>query len=365
MKRANSKDNSREFQSHFASLLGAERWARLRDILMQPSNLVSVANSFAASTSSSDADMVPWLNSQPLTVHARQPSIPLDQPYQPPVTSSNGLKENYWMDAASLLPVLLLDLKPGQRVLDMCSAPGGKAFVIAQFLFSSTLDTASLTSSLTVNEPDKSRRLRLEGVLREYLPPSLLGTDRVKVQHQDADKFWARQEEECYDRVLIDAPCSSDRHHLQQSVANRGLIPSSAWSLKGNVKAMAQLQLQLLLAGLKTLKVGGRLCYSTCSMSDVENDEVVDKALKRINMRDDVVSVSRPEIDFKEKLGYERTKHGLLILPDVKEWGPIYCCVITKNRPIKPLASIATLLDVPDDEEDDGAEEAKQTKADA
>ena len=348
-----SSDNSKEFESHFKKVFGGERWARLREVLLQPSQLLSIANTFTANPVDAD-ELITWLHLAPLTVYARPPSVPLSQSYQPPLFDPNGLKKSVWIEGASILPVILLNLSPGQRVLDMCSS-GPKVCLMAQYLFESTTNEASLSSSLTANEPDQSRRMRLEDYLKGYIPATLLGTDRIKVSGRK-EGYWQRQESETYDRILIDAPCSSDRHHLQQSLVSRGQIPASAWSLKG-IKAVATLQLQLLLAGLKALKVGGRLVYSTCSLSPQENDDVVDLALKRLNMRQEVVSVLKSELgDLEGKFGCERTRYGLIVLPDLKGWGATFCCVITKSLPVKPLASIATLLKLdvpePDDEEE-------------
>lgn len=89
-------------------------------------------------------------------------------------------------------------------------------------------------SLLVVNEPDATRRARLQHVLAEYLPHALVagsaggGSGRrgpvgaLKVTGHEADKYWSRHESERYDRVLLDAPCSNDRHIVQQVTDSGG-----------------------------------------------------------------------------------------------------------------------------------------------
>ena len=71
-----------------------------------------------------------------------------------------------------------------------------------------------------------------------------------RVTGQDAARWWARYEAETYDRVLVDAPCTSERHVIQQAVANGQGIAARDWSAAG-CKEMASLQVKLLVAALK------------------------------------------------------------------------------------------------------------------
>jgi hypothetical protein len=95
---------------------------------------------------------------------------------------------------------------------------------------------------LICNELDPIRRQRLAGVLAAYLPGSL--RRRVRLTGQDASKHWATFEAGMYDRVLLDAPCSSERHVVQQAVQGGGVVPASSWS-KEHCKQLAALQLKV------------------------------------------------------------------------------------------------------------------------
>lgn len=96
------------------------------------------------------------------------------------------------------------------------------------------------------------------------------------------------------------------------------------------------LVLQLLLAGLRALKPGGRLVYSTCSMSAVENDEVVLQAVQQSQGSVLAVPVDEWGVmgsdQLREAAGAELTQHGMLCLPDRAGCGPIYLCLLQKQE---------------------------------
>jgi hypothetical protein len=95
---------------------------------------------------------------------------------------------------------------------------------------------------LVCNELDLIRRQRLGSVLAAYLPGSL--RRRVRLTGHDASKHWATFEAGMYDRVLLDAPCSSERHVVQQAVQGGGAVPGSSWS-KEHCKQLAAQQLKV------------------------------------------------------------------------------------------------------------------------
>lgn len=217
----------------------------------------------------------------------------------------SSLKAIYHMDFASIVAAKTLDVRPGDRVLDLCSAPGGKALIICEALAES--------GEVVLNDRSSDRRARLHRVIEEYVPEAV--RERVKITGHDATK-WGMYEKNAYDKIILDAPCSSERHiihsphHLDQ------------WS-EGRTKRLAKQQWAMITSAFDALKPGGTMIYSTCALSSYENDGVVDRLLLK---RPDLVEI----LDIQETLG-RKTQFGRLILPhDSENWGPIYYSLIKK-----------------------------------
>ena len=140
----------------------------------------------------------------------------------------------------------------------------------------------------------------------------------IKVTGYDGMKFGLHKKE-CFDKVLLDAPCSSDRHVLNS--------PShlEVWSAK-RVKRLSVEQGALLASAVDALKPGGTIIYGTCALSPMENDDVVKKILKkRPAMRFEMIENLLP--------GADRTEFGVHILPDRSGGrGPIYCAKLVKQK---------------------------------
>ena len=217
--------------------------------------------------------------------------------------------EPYFLDEASVFAAESLGVNPGDRALDMCAAPGGKTLVLASKLQGN--------GSLQSNDRSPDRRLRLQHVIENSLPESWRSI--INVTGYDGVKF-GMHKKECYDRILLDAPCSSDRHVLNS--------PShlEVWSVK-RVKRLSVEQGSLLASAVDALAPGGTLIYSTCALSPMENDDVVKKILKKRKTMclDEIVEI--PE-------GADRTECGVHILPDrTAGRGPIYCAKMRKVLP--------------------------------
>jgi 16S rRNA (cytosine967-C5)-methyltransferase len=160
-------------------------------------------------------------------------------------------------DEASQAVSLLLDVHEGDRVLDLCAAPGGKT---------ATLARAAGARGSVVAADLHPHRLR---AMREQLKRIKLA--RVALVNVDATKPLPFRSG--FDRILVDAPCSGtgtlSRH------------PEIRWRLRPEqLPELHQLQVAILCRALEGLAPGGRLVYSTCSLEPDENEEVVAEALR-------------------------------------------------------------------------------------
>ena len=156
-------------------------------------------------------------------------------------------------EAVSMLPVELLNPLEGEKILDLCSAPGSKATQIAEVVGNSGLVVA--------NEPSNGR-MNMLATNRGRLS---LG-NMVLVQHDG--RHLPRIPEPGFDAVLADVPCTGNATSRKNIKVWRDWTPRQSRSLH-------ELQLAIARRGAMLLKPGGRMVYSTCSIDPVENEAVV------------------------------------------------------------------------------------------
>lgn len=176
-----------------------------------------------------------------------------------------GFNDGAWwvQDAAAALPAKLLGDVRGKRVLDLCAAPGGK-----------TLQLAAAGAHVTAVDKSEARLKRLrENLTRTKLEAEIICADALEFKAEP------------FDAILLDAPCTSTgtlRRH-----------PDVAWLRRPtDVKALADLQAQLVAASAKLLKPGAPLIYAVCSLEPEEGPGIVAAALrdgwKRAPLTDEV-----------------------------------------------------------------------------
>lgn len=156
----------------------------------------------------------------------------------------------YVQEPSAMSAVPELEIKSGERVLDMCAAPGGKSTQIAQYLNGEGL--------LFSNEIDFSRAKILSGNIER------LGVRNAIVTCSKPEEI-AENLPEYFDKVLVDAPCSGEGMFKKEKNA----IPE--WSVE-NVTRCAERQKHILHCAAKTLAVGGRMVYSTCTFAPEEDE---------------------------------------------------------------------------------------------
>ena len=227
-----------------------------------------------------------------------------------------GGEKSYFLDSASVRAALSLPLENAADILDLCAAPGGKTLVLA----SNMNENANLLS----NERSPDRKNRLLNTVRDCLPTEI--QERVQVICKDGAKLCLKNEGK-FDAILLDAPCSSERHVFSDPKY------LSEWS-PSRIKTLSMAQWVLLSSAWRMLKPNGFLLYSTCAISPDENDNVIQKILKKF----DDAKISEPKISLNYKNfteselpEYEKTEFGAQILPDrAGGAGPIYFCLIKK-----------------------------------
>ena len=233
-----------------------------------------------------------------------------------------GAEQSYFLDAASVLAALCLPLETATDILDLCAAPGGKTLVLA----SRMPDDANLSS----NERSPERKHRLSVVVQTCLPPSI--SERVKTSCSDG-ATWCTRQTECFDRILLDAPCSSERHVIADPKYLNTWSPS-------RIKTVTTEQWALLSSAFRLLRPEGILLYSTCALCPEENDGMIERLYKKFSKNGDAFTLLEPSPDVSEisdfvKIslpGFEKTKYGYMIMPDQQNGaGPIYFSIVRKN----------------------------------
>lgn len=303
------------FDSYYREIF-SDRWDALKESLLKESTPVSYNLTSLSKTpgTSSDSDITSDSGN----------------------TSDSGITENsseqtslrtYFLDSASILAATSLPLKNAHNVLDLCAAPGGKSLVLSSLM----PEDANLTS----NERSAERKHRLLKVCDEHMPSEI--REHVTITCSDG-AVWCKTKSECYDRILLDAPCSSERHVLQDEKYLKDWSPA-------RIKTLSMEQWALLSSAWRLLEKGGFMVYSTCALAPKENDMVVERLLKKF---DDVkvLSFDTPEyLENKNDLTllssitpdyqippYEKTQFGYHVLPDAANGaGPIYFSLLFKT----------------------------------
>lgn len=311
------------FDKFYEQIYG-ERWPSLKESLAAPSKQVQRRNPFAEE-STLDSESLKFINAamleEPLPDTEENHKLERLVLKVPPLCKWNEGSEEiprgkdqlllyYILDPASVLVATNLRVQPGEKVLDLCAAPGGKSLVLAQSLFRSFHES----SELVLNEMSADRRERLKKVIQQYI--SKEARPQLWIRGKDGTRF-GLEVKNYFDAILVDAPCSGERHLIQNEKELK------TWK-EQRTKFLAQKQYALLCSAWLSLKVGGRLMYSTCSLSPQENDGVIEKFLnkkKDANISHLYYTLANGEL----------TQYGQIYLPDRCDFGPMYSSLLIKT----------------------------------
>ncbi len=164
----------------------------------------------------------------------------------------------YLQEPSAMAPAALLDAQPGERVLDLCAAPGGKSTQLAAAMEGKGL--------LVCNEINAKRaRILSSNIERLGIPNALVLNEHPAALAARFPQF--------FDRILVDAPCSGEGMFRKEEAA------LTDWSLEA-VQMCAARQYEILCSAAQMLRAGGRLVYSTCTFAPEENEGVVSRFLQ-------------------------------------------------------------------------------------
>ena len=208
-------------------------------------------------------------------------------------------------EIVSMIPPLVMDLKPGMTVLDLCAAPGSKSAQLIEMIHAGEEDRAREVAShlangldrpagqdyeddgrstglLIANDVDYKRAHMLVHQVKRLASPNIIVTNHdatvfpsIRIPSPQAPEGKQLQNRYLkFDRILADVPCSGD------GTTRKNLEIWNKWT-PSNGLGLHATQVRILIRALQMLKVGGRVVYSTCSMNPVEDEAVVAAAIEK------------------------------------------------------------------------------------
>jgi NOL1/NOP2/sun family putative RNA methylase len=237
-------------------------------------------------------------------------------------------------EEVSQIPATLMDLRPNQRVLDMCAAPGGKTAQIAFAMRN--------RGTLIANDISTERIKALQGNLDR------LGVANVTTVCSDASNWPAAAGQ--YDRILVDAPCSSEGTLRRNRPIRGGLGLDLSQRLASRQRA-------LLRKAVQRCRPGGRILYSTCTFAPEENELVVEAILQEYDGRVGLLPARLPGLIAAPGLVYWQGRaldpslaSCLRLWPHHNDTGGFFVAVLKKDgqAPAEPEPVAIALAPEPD-----------------
>ena len=207
----------------------------------------------------------------------------------------------YLQSLSSMIPPIILNPKKGEKILDLTAAPGSKTTQMAAMMEND--------GYILANELDKIRCERLKYNV------NMQGAEIVEVINMPGENVGEKYSNE-FDKGLLDVPCSGEGRFL---VSDEKTYKN--WSTK-QVQDLVEIQKQLFESAVKALKIEKKIVYSTCTLNLKENEEIVNYAIKNLN-----VKVEEINIELKDKAkgiskGYDSSlKNTIRVLPNKYQEG--------------------------------------------
>jgi NOL1/NOP2/sun family putative RNA methylase len=219
----------------------------------------------------------------------------------------------YTQDGSSLVPAIVLDPKPGEKVLDLCAAPGSKTTQMAAMMQNKGIIVANDKSI----QRTKALRFNLQrcGVINTIVTTS------------DGRVFWKNNIK--FDKILVDVPCTG----TGKIIGRQGLGVLKMWR-KYMAERLSRLQRKLLESAILCLEKNGCIVYSTCSLDPEENENVVNYVIKKYNMKIEKIKIkglkfSHGMVKFKNKEFVKEMKNAIRIYPWQNQTEGFFVCKLT------------------------------------
>ena len=305
------------FKERLAEILPPERFEDCWQSFAQRKRTAFRVNGLLADSSFVAAELKRrQLDLRPITWLAGGYSIPFEQ--REVLTNGDlvASRQIYIQNPSSAFAVKVLDPQPGEMILDLAAAPGGKTILIAEWMKNE--------GQISAVESVRNRFFRLKDNLDQH------GVKIAKCYLADGRSI-GRKTPERFDRVLLDAPCSGEsRIHATDPKSWR------FWSEK-KIKEAARKQKGLIRSALACLKPGGRLVYCTCSFAPEENEAIVGRLLREFECRIEIESIDPPIENIQAGLSHFRkheyqteVSNAVRVLPD-NLYDGFFVCRFRKN----------------------------------
>ncbi|MCL5730425.1 MAG: RsmB/NOP family class I SAM-dependent RNA methyltransferase [Candidatus Pacearchaeota archaeon] len=309
-----------KFEERMKLLLGNEFGEFMESLEKEP--LVSIrANELKISVSELKKRLEEkgWKISQPVKEHPEIFVIASQlAPGELGRTLEHLLGYYYVQEISSMLPAIVLNPRPGERVLDLCASPGSKTTQIASMMKNK--------GTVIANEPDFRRMKILSSNLERC------GVSNSIITRKEGSRLCDELHENgfVFDKILIDAPCSGE------GTLRTNPKTMKMWNANG-MKKMSFIQKRLLSSAIKLLRIGGEIVYSTCTFAPEEDEEVVDFMLERfpeIKVEKILIPIDHHPgiLKWQNKEYDEELKHSCRIFPFDNNTEGFF---ITKLRKVK------------------------------